>query len=202
MIAGLLLAAGRSSRFGSDKLCATVHGDPVIRLAVRALAELDDVIVVVPDDHASIQHALGGLGARLIQNSERDAGMASSILAGIAALPADAAAIVIALADQPFASAQVTRTLVDRWREGDADIVVPHYTDGRGHPVVFGRRCFEALSALSGDSGARRLFDDPQFRVAEVAIGFPMPLDVDTPELLALAARRATDDASMSPPSV
>lgn len=201
MIAGLLLAAGRSSRFGSDKLCASIRGEAVIRSSFGALAELDEVLVIVPPDDAAIRNALAGTPSRFVSNAQRDSGMASSIRAGVQAAPVEADAVVIALADQPYARADVTRMLVQRWSAGGADIVAPQYTDGRGHPVLFARRCFDALAQLEGDDGARGLMSDGRFSFATVSMPFAMPLDVDTPELLALAAERATHDASISPPS-
>ncbi len=200
MIAGLLLAAGRSSRFGSDKLCATIEGAAVVTWSVRVLESLDEVVVVTPDDDA-VSKALAGVRVRIVRNPERDNGLASSLRTGLLALPAQTEAVVVALGDQPFASSRVTERLVAAWREG-VDIVVPLYSDGRGHPVLFAARCFAALQRLQGDAGARDLIASGEFRVATVIVEGPMPIDVDTPEALALAARRATDDASIHPPSV
>ena len=159
MIAGLLLAAGRSSRFGADKLCAKLDGKAVIRWSAAALAAVDVVYVVIPPGADLTMQALSRLDVRFVVNLARDEGMASSIRAGMAALPDDIEAVVIALADQPLASAQVTRQLGERWRVGGVAAVAPVYRDGRGHPVLFGRECFDALRALRGDVGARAVLD-------------------------------------------
>jgi molybdenum cofactor cytidylyltransferase len=201
MIAGLLLAAGRSTRFGADKLTAQIDGSAVIALSVRAIAALDDVIVVTGPEHETLANALDKLAARLVVNAEFASGMASSIRVGVDALSIETDAVVIALGDQPFVSQSVTDALVERWKAGGADVVAPEYTDGRGHPVLFGRTCFAALRALRGDAGARSLIESGQFRVARVRLDRTMPIDVDTPAALALAMRRATDEASMSPPN-
>ena len=191
MIAGLLLAAGRSKRFGADKLCAKLDGKAVIRWSVATLAPLDEVYVVIPPGADAVTQALSRLDVRFVVNLERDEGMASSIRAGVAALPEDAEAVVIALADQPRASDEVTRALCDRWREGGMDAVAPVYRDGRGHPVLFGRVCFDALLALRGDVGARAVLDALGARVALMEVADAMPADVDTPDvLLALHTRR------------
>jgi molybdenum cofactor cytidylyltransferase len=202
MIAGVLLAAGRSSRFGSDKLCSRFKGAPVIAWSVRALTPVDALFVVTPPDSAPITEALRGVAAHFVTNTDRDAGMSSSIRVGVAALPPDTEAVIIALGDQPLASEDVTRKLIAAWRAGESDIVIPVYTNARGHPVLFSRRCFDALRALTGDEGARSVTERPEFRVAQVPVAALSPLDVDTPEALALAARQASDDASISPPSV
>ncbi len=184
MIAGLLLAAGRSSRFGADKLCAKLDGKAVIRWSAQALSPTDEVYVVIPPGADAIAQALSRLDVRFVINLGRHEGMASSIRAGIAALPHDVDAVLIALADQPLASADVTRALCDRWRAGGVAAVVPEYRNGRGHPVLFGRECLAALSALRGDVGARSVVEALGDRVARLSVDAAMPVDVDTPEAL------------------
>lgn len=189
MIAGLLLAAGRSKRFGADKLCAKLNGKAVIRWSVGALAPLESTYVVIPPGADAVMQALARLDVRFVVNLGRDEGMASSIRAGIAALPDDVDAVVIALADQPLAEERVTRALCDRWNVGGIAAVAPVYSDGRGHPVLFGRACFDALRALRGDVGARAVLERLGDRVALVDIAEATPADVDTPEAL-LALQR------------
>jgi len=190
VIAGLLLAAGRSSRFGGDKLLAPLHGRPVLFWGAAAIAtEVDSLFLVVPPDSPQRIEALDGILAVVVEHAGRDAGMASSIRAGIAALPADVEAVVIALADQPLVAPEVVRRLTERWREGGATAVVPRYRDGRGHPVLFGRAAFEGLATIEGDTGARALLDSLGDAVAVVTVSSAMPVDVDTPDALrALAA--------------
>ena len=187
MIAGLLLAAGRSTRFGADKLCAKLNGKAVVRWSAMALVDaVDEVYVIVPPGADATIQALSRLDVRFVINLGRDEGMASSIRAGIAALPAVAEAVVIALADQPLVSADVIRAVTERWRVGDTAAAAPMYRDGRGHPVLFGRGSFGALAALRNDVGARAVLDALGGGVALVAIDTPMPADVDTPEALQL----------------
>jgi molybdenum cofactor cytidylyltransferase len=185
VIAGLLLAAGRSTRFGADKLCAKLNGKAVVRWSATALADaVDEVYVVVPPGADTTIQALSRLDVRFVVNLGRDEGMASSIRAGVAALPADAEAVVIALADQPLVSPAVIRALGDRWRLGDVAAAAPMYRDGRGHPVLFGRGSFEALGALRNDVGARAVLDSLGDAVGLVSVDGPMPVDVDTVEEL------------------
>lgn len=186
MIAGLLLAAGSSSRFGADKLSAKLDGKAVIRWSAEALAPVDVVYVAIPPGADALTQALSRLDVSFVVNLARNEGMASSIRAGVDALPHDAEALVIALADQPLASAAVTQALCDRWRAGGAAAVAPMYRDGRGHPVLFGRECFPLLQQLRGDVGARAVLDGLVDRVALVPIVSEMPADVDTPEALSL----------------
>ena len=185
MIAGLLLAAGRSTRFDGDKLVAPLHGRPVLSWSASALAaEVDALYVVVPPDSPARVAALAAVSPMLVIHAGRDAGMASSIRAGIAALPGDAEAVVIALADQPGVLPSVVRRLCDRWRAGGVAAVAPRYRDGRGHPVLFGRETFGALSRLAGDVGARAVLDALGDELAIVSVDDRAPADLDTPEAL------------------
>jgi molybdenum cofactor cytidylyltransferase len=188
VIAGLLLAAGRSARFGGDKLLAPLRGRPVLFWSAGAIAaEVDVLYVVVPFGDADRIAALGGMPAVVVEHAGRDAGMASSIGAGIAALAPDVDAVVIALADQPLVAPEVVRRLCARWRDGDVAAVAPRYTDGRGHPVLFGRSSFAALAALGalgGDIGARAVLDALGGTVAVIPVDAAAPVDVDTPDAL------------------
>ncbi len=192
MIAGLLLAAGRSTRFGADKLTAKLDGKAVVRLSMQALSPLDIVFAVIPPGADPVVQALSRMDVRFVINLGRDEGMASSIRAGVAALPADVEAVVITLGDQPFASAQVTRALCERWSAGDVAAVAPAYRDGGGHPVLFGRECFADLAQLKGDVGARSVLRALGERAAYISIDSDAPLDVDTPEMLATLQRDRT----------
>jgi molybdenum cofactor cytidylyltransferase len=185
VIAGVLLAAGRGTRFGGDKLLAPLHGQPVLFWSAAALsAAVDALYVVVPSGDTARAAALAGLPAVVVEHAGRDAGMASSIGAGVAALPPSADAVVIALGDQPAVASSVVRRLCERWRAGGAAAVVPSYRDGRGPPVLFGRASFAALRALEGDAGARSVLDALGDAAATVPVADVAPLDVDTPDAL------------------
>ena len=185
MIAGLLLAAGRSARFGGDKLLAPLRGHPVLFWSAATMAsEVDALYAVVPTDAPARVAAIGGIPAAIVEHAGRDAGMGSSIAAGIAALAPEVDAVVIALADQPLVAPEVVRRLCARWREGGVLAVVPRYHDGRGHPVLFGRASFEALAALTGDTGARAVLEALGASVAVIPVTGPAPVDVDTPAAL------------------
>jgi molybdenum cofactor cytidylyltransferase len=189
VIAGLLLAAGRSRRFGADKLCAKLNGKAVIRWSAEALAELDAVFVVIPPGADATTQALSRLDVSFVVNLARDEGMASSIRAGVAALPRDVEAVIISLGDQPLVTREIVQQLCDRWHLGGVSAVVPEYRDGRGHPVLFGRDCFDALRALRGDVGARSVLDTLGDRLARIRADEAMPIDVDTPEALSSLQR-------------
>jgi molybdenum cofactor cytidylyltransferase len=187
VIAGLLLAAGRSRRFGGDKLLAPLRGRRVIRWSAESVAGAVDVLYVVtaPEAHELVR-ALGGLNVVVVEHSGRDQGLGTSIGAGIAAMSDAVEAVVVALADQPLVEREVARRLCEAWRAsgGTARAVAPVYRDGRGHPVLFARSCFSELSGLGGDSGARALLDAMLDDLVLVPVESDAPRDVDTREML------------------
>ena len=192
MIAGLLLASGASRRFGSNKLVAPLGGRAVVRWSAEALADaVDESWVVVPADAAEVRAALRGLPVHLVENLEAREGIASSIRAGLSALPVDAEAVVMTLGDQPLIDREVIRRVVRTWRarRRETSAVVAEYDDGRGHPVLFSGTLFPALLALDGDRGARELLASLGDSVTAVTIAGARPADVDTPDALSALAR-------------
>ncbi len=211
-VAGLVLAAGRSARFGADKLLAPLAGRPVVTWSIAAIgAATDHVLVVLPPGAAALAGALhqdhgmsAGRSVRIVENPSRDLGMASSIAAGVASLDAGVGAVIIALGDQPLVSPDVVRRLVARWQLGGALAVAPRYRDGQGHPVLFGRACFAALCALEGDRGARSVLTALGDDLAMVEVDEPTPLDVDSPDVLERLERlveRLTRERTANPDS-
>ena len=192
MIAAVLLAAGRGTRFGGDKLLAPLHGKAVLRWSAEAMAgSVDGVWVVVPPGAGALRDVLRGLAVHLVEHGARDDGMGSSLAAGVRALPDAAEAVVVALADQPLVSGGVVAELLARWQASGAPAVVPRYRDGRGHPVLFSRSCLPELAALSGDQGARGVLEALGASVEVVPVDADMPRDVDTRAALAALAALA-----------
>ena len=185
MISALLLAAGAARRFGAPKLLQDLRGKPLVRWSVERLAGLPlvEILAVVPPQHEDIQRALAGLPVRFVVNPEPQRGIGTSIACGVAALREDTDAVLICLADEPFASRDATQRVVGRFRSGggDVEIVQPTFQTIPGHPVLFSRAVFAELRALTGDHGARAVALRDPARVAVLAIDMPGPVDVDTP---------------------
>jgi molybdenum cofactor cytidylyltransferase len=187
MIAGLLLAAGRSRRFGGDKLLAPLRGRRVIRWSAESLANaVDQLYVVTPPGAHELVRALGGLDVVLVEHIGRDGGLGTSLAAGIAAMTYEVEAAVVALADQPFVDSAVVARLCDAWRASASQprAAVPVYRGGRGHPILFSRSCFAELARLGGDAGARALLDAMGEDLLLLPVDADAPADVDTPEAL------------------
>jgi molybdenum cofactor cytidylyltransferase len=191
VIAGLVLAAGLSRRMGQPKLLLPLGGRPVIRWSVERVLEagVGPVIVVAGHERAAIEAVLSGLPVRVVANPEPEAGQGRSIAVGVAALPADSEAVLVALGDQPDVPREVVAALVAALRRGGAMVAAPVYREGQGTPVLFARRVFPELLALSGDRGARAVVERDPGRVALVALDLPMPPDVDTREQYDALAR-------------
>lgn len=159
---GILLAAGRSTRFGADKLLHRLPDGTVVALAsARAMATaLPRVVAVVRSDNPALTRLLADAGIEITAAPTLNEGLGGSIAAGVAAT-ADATGWVVALADMPFVrSATIARVLAAL--ATGSPLAAPVFRGQRGHPVGFARRFRPALLALQGDQGARQLLREHQ----------------------------------------
>jgi len=181
LIAGILLAAGEARRFGRQKLLEPLEGVPLVRRAAQRLlnAGLRPLVVVVSAE-SGLRQALLGLDLLLAENSSPSAGIAHSIALGIAALPASAEAVLIAVADQPHLTTDGLKTVMAAHQIGG--ITLPRYGNHRGSPAIFDRRFFSELAQLSGDRGGQRVVSAHPELVVEVPLPETMGLDIDRPE--------------------
>ncbi len=193
-VAALVLAAGRSSRMGAaNKLLATVDGEPLVRIAAKAAlaSRAARVTIVTGHESEAVSGALDGLDVAIVENPDFAAGLSTSLSAGIDALGDDVEAVLVMLGDMPRVGTPVVNRLIAAFDpDAGAEIVVPTFRGKRGNPVLWARRFFPELKALSGDVGARDLIGAHADRVVEVEIGVAVALDVDTPEALAAAGGR------------
>jgi molybdenum cofactor cytidylyltransferase len=187
-VAGIVLAAGRSTRMGGpNKLLAEIKGKPLVRIAAEeALASrADPVVVVTGHERERVEVALAGLDVRLAHNPDFAQGLSTSLKAGIAAVPLEADGVIVCLGDMPQVRAQLIDRLIAAFDPaGGALIVVPTIAGKRGNPVVWSRRFFPELIALEGDVGARHVIGNYGEAVVEVAAETAALVDVDTPEAL------------------
>lgn len=187
----VLLAAGRSSRMGGpNKLLASFDGKPLIRRAAEAAlaSKANGAIVVTGHQRERVEEALTGLRVTFADNPDFSTGLSSSLKAGIARVPADAAGAVIVLGDMPGVSSADLDRLVEAFRKAEGKSVVRATHEGRrGNPVILPRALFEAVAHLEGDTGARHLVEAEGLDVIDVEIGEAAAIDVDTPEALSRA---------------
>ncbi len=156
----------------------------VRRAALAALASgvVDEVVVVTGHEPARVRDALSGLPLRFTHNPEHLDGMGASLAAGARALSGWSEGAFVALGDMPAVRPEIYSALA-RALSGDQTIAAPTFDGRRGHPVLFGARHLDALRALQGDEGARRVVrgDDASVCLVEVDDEGVL-LDVDTPE--------------------
>lgn len=158
-IAAILLAAGSSQRFGGDKLLYPLpDGTPMaVAAAISLRAACCDTVAVLRPHNDALARVLAAEGCQIIPCADAERGMGHSLAAGVRAR-SDAAAWVVALADMPFITADSHHAVVARLRMG-ASLAACAYRQRRGHPVGFSKIWLDALTALTGDQGARTLLD-------------------------------------------
>jgi molybdenum cofactor cytidylyltransferase len=189
-VAAIVLAAGRSTRMGGpNKLLAEINGKPLVRIATeQALAsKASSVVVVTGHQQSEVEQALHGLNVSFTHNPDFADGLATSVKAGIAAVPENADGALICLGDMPLIDAQLIGRLIEAFSPDKGSLIVLPVAGGRrGNPVLWSRRFFSELMTLDGDIGARHLIAQHGEAVAEVEVeGKSAFLDIDTPEALA-----------------
>jgi molybdenum cofactor cytidylyltransferase len=196
---GILLAAGRGERFGGDKLLAKAgatanagrsaltdqDGEHIGVMACRnLLAVLPRVVAVVRPDDAALAAVLGAAGARIVRCANAESGMGASLGCGVLATR-DAAGWVVALGDMPWIQSSTIASVAEAIARG-APVAAPFHRGQRGHPVGFGAACLAALSALTGDDGAKSVVAQYRDDLARIEVDDAGALrDVDRPSDLA-----------------
>ena len=151
-VAGIVLAAGAARRMGSNKLLMALEGESLLRRAARRALEagLDPVVVVVGHEAERARAELHGLGCTAVDNPEHARGIATSLSAGVRALPAEAEAAVVLLADMPLVDAAMIRAVVARHAETGAPVVASRYGEATAPPTLYHRSLFPELSGGEG----------------------------------------------------
>ena len=188
MVAGLILAAGRSSRMGRSKalLRQIQSGNTFVSHLIRVAtgAGLAPVLVVGRPEDGELRGAVGQARATFVANPDADQGQLSSILAGLAAAEAAGAdEVVVMPVDVPLVSTSVVSSLLRAAEAEGIEIVRAVYKGTHGHPVLFKRSVFNELRAADPGMGARAVVRADPARVKDVEVGDAgVTLDIDTPE--------------------
>jgi molybdenum cofactor cytidylyltransferase len=205
VIAGIVLAAGRSSRLGRPKQLLSLQGEPLLRFTLQRIlsTSLDVVYVVLGHRADDIARVISDLPVRIVHNPDADKGQSTSVLAGLRAVAHSAPdAVMFLLGDQPQVNPTVINALITRWQETHASVVAPRYADGIGNPILFDRAVLPEFATLSGDTGARAIVRAHQQSgdLSFVDINAPAPRDVDTnADYAALLASLAADQRTAAP---
>jgi molybdenum cofactor cytidylyltransferase len=182
-IAGVLLAAGTSSRMGRNKLFLSLQGESVLRrAALTALAAgLDPLLVVLGHEAERAQAELAGLGCSWVFNPNFAQGINTSLRTGIAAVPEHAAAALVMLADMPFVTRHMLEAVIGRYRGSTSPLVVSSYEGVDAPPMLYDRSLFAELRALDGDGCGKKVVKRHREESLEVAWPASALKDLDVP---------------------
>lgn len=184
-LAGVILAAGGSSRLGQPKQAVLWRGKPLVLHALdRCLSSCDaGVVVVTGASRELVGRLLIGSPVRQVHNARWVEGLATSLRCGIEATSRDAEGLLIMLCDQPYLQEEELAGLVARWRGQPTRTVAAAYGDTIGVPAIIPRGRFTEIAMLVGDQGAKALLqaDEELLRVPVPSAAF----DVDDPGDLA-----------------
>jgi molybdenum cofactor cytidylyltransferase len=163
MIAGLILAAGESSRMGTDKALLAYRSRTFLETIIGTLrqAGIEHVAVVLGHHANEIQRAIDLAGTEVVINQDYRRGQTSSLQAGLRAFHNTDAkphqeieAVVLCLVDHPAISAEITEQLIAAFRKSHAPVMIPTYQGQRGHPVLITRAVCSELLTMDSNKGA------------------------------------------------
>jgi molybdenum cofactor cytidylyltransferase len=158
-VAGILLAAGAATRMGRNKLLLELAGEPLVRRAARCAlaAGLSPVLVVLGHEADQVRRALAGLACTPVSNPCFAEGMNTSLSAGVTAVPPEAEAALVLLADMPFVEPAMIEAVVARWRETGAPVVASRSGASPAPPTLYARSLFPLLTGGTGEGRGREV---------------------------------------------
>jgi molybdenum cofactor cytidylyltransferase len=190
-VTAIVLAAGASRRMG-DRHKLLIQGADGRAMVARTVdnliaAGLSSIVVVTGHREDEVRAALPGRSVRFVHSPNHAQGLAESLKSGIAALPEESSAFLVALGDMPLVEPQTIQRLIAAYDPDEGrSIVVPIHQGELGNPVLWDRAFADEINSLSGDVGARSLLRRHAEAIAEVSVESDSVLrDFDTPESLA-----------------
>lgn len=188
-VVGIVLGAGRSSRFGAPKQLLSFGDTTLLGQAVKNAnaSNLERVVVVLGRASGELLASVDFGRAVAVENTAYGTGCASSLLTGMDTAGEGCEALMLLLGDQPGVRVEFIDSALSRWREERSWASVTSYRGELGHPFVFAREAFGELRGLHGDKAVWKLIEAYPDRVSRVEIEAQLPPDVDTPEDYALA---------------
>jgi len=196
-VAGVILGAGSSSRFGEVKQLLSFRETTLLGQVVENASGslLDEVVVVLGHGADEIQKALRLEGVRVVMNEAHAQGQSTSLRAGLSTVSKGTEGVMFILGDQPLVGPDVMNALIDGYCRTRAHIVLPTHRGRRGNPVVIDRMLFPRVESLTGDVGARVLFEEyaeaiEEIEVEDDSIHFDLDTWEDYQELLDREGRR------------
>ena len=200
-LAGVILAAGRSTRMGTPKALLDFRGAPFVVRILQALEALDlkTRVVVVGPDAGRIRPALATHDCLIVENPDVDGGPIASLRAALRALRSlSPAAALVWPVDLPHVRIATVERLIETWRRERRAAVVPAFGERHGHPVIWDARLFEELetNAAAGTEGARAVLHAHAADIATVGVDDPAVIDdLNTPGDYERLVREVNRDA-------
>ncbi len=188
MVAGIVLAAGRSTRMGRSKaLLIAPGGKTFVARLIHALSSggVEAPLVVGRSDDADLQREVDAAGARFVVNADADAGgQLSSLLAGLhKADRPGVRAVMVTPVDAPMITPDTVSKLIAVSTQTSPSIVRPRYRGRHGHPVIFSRELFDELRHANPAVGAKAVLRAHESAIINVDVDDPGVIaDIDTPE--------------------
>ncbi|HEX6899037.1 MAG TPA: nucleotidyltransferase family protein [Thermoanaerobaculia bacterium] len=183
-IAGILLAAGTSSRMGRNKMLFELNGESVLRGAVRrALAGgLSPLIVVLGHESDKAWKEIEDLPCEWALNPLFQQGINSSLKSGVMAVRSQARAAMVLLADMPFVTSEMIAAMIDRYRKTEAPLVISDYEGVNAPPMLYDRSLFNELLMMTGEGCGRQVVK--RHREEAEVLSWPASAlaDIDVPE--------------------
>ena len=194
-ISVIILAAGKSTRMGKQKLRMPLGQHSMLEHTVDNYlnSKADEVIVVVGHEADEMKQLLARKPVTIIYNPHYKDGIGTSISAGVQHIKETTQLIVIALADQPYIRSDIINYLVDMHRDSNKGITIPVYKGTRGNPAIFSISYKKELLELQGDTGGRQVIDRHPDDVLEIDMEFEeITIDIDTMDSYQKALDRHT----------
>jgi molybdenum cofactor cytidylyltransferase len=184
-VAGIILAAGQSTRMGQPKQLLAFKNQTILGQVVDTALESDlhDIIVVVGHEAERMRPHLDGRNLKIIFNKDYAKGQHTSIQAGINAVSRSCHGAMFLLSDQPLVKRETINTLIRAFCRSTSALVIPYYKKKRGNPVIIRRDLWPELMGLPPDTGARAIFHRHKEKILKVdANDEGIVFDVDTRE--------------------
>lgn len=182
-VTAVVLAAGFSQRFGSQKLLHEISGKAIILRSIESLREggVNSIIVVTGSSHDGIFSIVHGLNLKVVQNLRPEDGMFSSVRSGIRAAGSDCNSICILPGDMPYVKSDTIGELLSF--RGNERILIPTFNGKGGHPLIFGSEYFESVLNSHENDGLRGFISSNRHNVCRIPVHDSGVLrDIDTRE--------------------
>ena len=185
MICAIVLAAGCSSRMGSQKLLLPFGKSTVISHIVNQItnSKATKTYVIVGHEAEQVTEALSDEPVTIVHNPEYESGMLSSVRAGIQNIPDEYDSVLIALGDQPSITTKLIDEIILCFSESKKKIIIPKYNDKRGHPILLSTSLKNEILTNFDDVGLRGILRAHESDLYELIVSdHSVVSDMDYPE--------------------